>query len=357
MRDTLIKFVQSYDYRLPKELIAQEPAVPRDAARLLIYDRKTGKTAYDVFANLDKYLPPNAVLVFNETRVVPARLPIIKETGGRALALFVAARRGLVEVLCEKKLSEGSIVTVSKTELRFRVKTQKGSIYFLKPFFPIARTVAVLKKYGLTPLPPYIKHSLLTEKERREKYQTVFAREGISVAAPTASLHFTARLMRKLRNRGIALKFVRLDVGLGTFAPLTAENLATGKLHEEYYKIDRKTADFLNKAKKEGRPIIPVGTTALRTLESAAIIRVNPRLHSRESAFLRKLSGKTRLFVRKGYKFKFVDSLITNFHVPRSSLLMLVAALVGRKKILELYKKAIRRKFRLFSFGDGMLIK
>ena len=366
MKINLEKILRQYDYKLPQELIAQEPASPRDGARLMVYhhaqvkklgvvvcDRKSGIVKYDVFANLDKYLPPDAVLVFNETKVVPARFPLIKETGEQSLpagrqaqALFLAARRGIVEVLCEKKLYPESVVVVPGTKLRFRIKGQKGGVYFLKPLFPISQMDAVLQKYGRTPLPPYIKNSPLSEKEKRKKYQTVFAAEGVSVAAPTASLHFTKRLLRKLRSRGIAAKFIRLDVGLGTFASLTPENIASGKLHEEHYGINGSVARFLNQAKKDGRPIIAVGTTALRTLESATDAKGK----------IKKFSGETNLFIREGYKFKFVDGLITNFHVPKSSLLMLVSALVGRKKVLELYAKAIRKKFRLFSFGDGMLI-
>ena len=226
-----------------------------------------------------------------------------------------------------------------------QVVKKSGQFYFFKPSFPLFQVAEILKKYGATPLPPYIKHSPLTEKQKREQYQSVFAKTGLSVAAPTASLHFTKRLIGKLKKQGIGIAFVRLDVGLGTFAPLKEENIKSGKLHKEFYQIDKATAGFLNKAKQQGRPIIAVGTTAVRTLETSA-----------NKSGIKKLSGNTDLFISLGYKFKFVDGLITNFHVPKSSLLMLVAALVGIKNLLVLYQQALNKRFRFFSFGDGMLI-
>jgi S-adenosylmethionine:tRNA ribosyltransferase-isomerase len=219
--------------------------------------------------------------------------------------------------------------------------------YIFKPSFPISRIIAILMRHGTTPIPPYIKHSPLSEKKLRTEYQTVFARVRGSVAAPTASLHMTPRLFRALKKAGHEVRYVTLHVGLGTFAPLTENQLATGKLHTEQYSIAAPTARALNAAKKAGRPIIAVGTTVARTLESAA----------RGTARLTVPRGATDIFIRPGYAFSFVDGLITNFHVPRSSLMMLVAALVGREKILEIYRTAIQKKFRLFSFGDGMLIR
>jgi len=231
----------------------------------------------------------------------------------------------------------------------------------------------IIRRYGITPLPPYIKNSPLTEKQRREQYQTVFAKTGLSVAAPTASLHFTKKLMTNLKKQGNDIKFVQLDVGLGTFAPLRDENLKTDKLHREFYKIDKITAAFLNRAKAQGRDIIAVGTTVARTLESASA-RSKPGRDgsSIKHHKLAKLTGTTDLFIHDNYQFKFIDGLITNFHVPKSSLLMLVSAFAGRhpgsaragpkqgrtgrKKILSLYQQAIKKKFRFFSFGDGMLI-
>src|SRR3989344_2963629 len=318
----LKKLLARYDYKLPTELIDQKPQHPRDRARLLVYDRETKKVSYDIFKNLGQHLPKNAVLVFNQTRVIPARLMAEKETGGRVEMLYIDVYRNLIKVIGNKKLSIGNQVTLlrgrAKVSLKFKVVKQQGQFYFLKPSFPISKIHRVLKKYGQTPLPPYIKNSSLNEKQKRQEYQTVFAKIGESVAAPTASLHFTKKLMLKLKKRGIAIKFVRLDVNLGTFAPLKEENLETGQLHLENYYIDAKTAQAIITAKKQNHPIIAVGTTVIRTLETFAKTK--------------KLSGSTQLFIRPGYKFKLVDGLVTNFHVPKSSLLMLVVALVGKKR-------------------------
>lgn len=339
------KVLKDYDYRLPKSLIAQEPASPRDAARLLVYERKTGKVSFDSFRHIGKYLPKNAVLVFNETKVLPARLVLEKETGGKVRILYVKTIGGYIAVLADREIAPGmSLKLVGK--IYFTVVKRDGKLWVLKPSFPVKKLYEILEKYGLTPLPPYIK-SNLKEKELREKYQAVFAHWRGSVAAPTASLHFTRRLILQLKQQGISVAFVTLHVNLGTFAPLTETQFSTGALHGEYYEISKKTATLLNLAKHAGHPIVAVGTTVARALESAATGKGE----------LEKLNGETSLFIREGYAFKFVDSLITNFHVPRSSLLMLVAAFAGRKKILELYKTAIKKRFKFFSFGDGMFIK
>ncbi|MDO8504575.1 MAG: tRNA preQ1(34) S-adenosylmethionine ribosyltransferase-isomerase QueA [Candidatus Liptonbacteria bacterium] len=341
----LEKILKKYDYKFPPELIAQKPAHPRDSAKLLVYDRKSKKVSYDVFKNLAGYLPPKSVLVLNDTKVLPARLPLRKATGGLVKVLYVSRKNGRLYFLSPSPLKSGTILKLNK-KIYFEVKGQDGSEYVLKPSFPPANIFRVLSKYGEAPLPPYIKNSPLSKKELRLEYQSVFARVPGSIAAPTASLHFTKRLIKELKDVGIAVKYVTLHVGLGTFAPLTQENIKTGKLHKEGYFISSAAAEFLNKAKNEGRPIIAVGTTALRTLESATV-----------RGKLDKLSGGTELFVREGDRLKFTDGLITNFHVPRSSLLMLVSSLIGRKKLFELYKLAMNKNFRLFSFGDGMLIK
>ncbi|MDE2001251.1 MAG: tRNA preQ1(34) S-adenosylmethionine ribosyltransferase-isomerase QueA [Patescibacteria group bacterium] len=336
----------AYDFRFPESAIAQEPASPRDAARLLIYDRATKKASFDVFSRIGDHLPKGAVLVMNDTKVLPARLWVRKPTGGKAAIIYLDQARGLMKVMADRKLNPGSVLRLTP-KLSFRVVRQEEKFYYLRPSFPMSRLFAVLERYGHTPIPPYIKHSPLDEAKLREKYQTVFARVRGSVAAPTASLHFTKRLLRTLKKRGIRIAFVTLHVNIGTFAPLTEDQARSGKLHEEWYVIDRKTIAELEKAKKSGCPVIAVGTTAVRTLESAADA----------SGKLKRLTGTTDLFIREGYRFRFVDGLITNFHVPKSSLLMLVAALTGRAKLLELYRKAIRKGFKLFSFGDGMLVR
>jgi len=337
------KFLKLYDYSVPTELIAKKPARPRDSAKLLVYNRQTKKVFFDKFVNLIKYLPEKAVLVFNDTKVLPARLAVKKETGGLARILYIGQSAGKLEFLSDRNLNIGSKVSVN-SKIFFVVKRQIGSHYFLKSSFPINRTFEVLEKYGLIPIPPYIKNSPLSEKELRKEYQTIFAARKGSVAAPTASLHFTKRLTDKIKKSGRQIVFVTLHVNLGTFAPLSEENLKKSKLHTEYYAISRKSSDILNKAKKSGQPVIAVGTTAARALESAT-----------QRGALKKFSGKTDIFIKENDKIKFVDGLITNFHVPKSSLMMLVSAFIGRKKLLEIYRKAINKKMRFFSFGDGMM--
>lgn len=342
--------LKKYDYSLPKELIAQKPARPRDSARLLVYGRKDGSIKFDTFKNLGKYLPKNSVLVFNQTRVIPARLWLKKDTGGKVEILYLGAdakKRGF-KVLANKKLSIGSSLSLlsnRKKVIRLRVIAKQENVYLLKTDQTTGNLKKLFEKYGKTPLPPYLKNSRLNETARRKEYQTIFARTGESIAAPTASLHFTKRLMNKLARKGFSLKFINLNVNLGTFAPLKKENLAQGKLHAENYNLDKKTARFITHAKKQGRPVVAVGTTVTRALESAY---KNPRAL--------KLKGNTKLFIRPPYKFKIISALVTNFHVPKSSLMMLVATLIGRKQLLNTYQKAIKKHFRFFSFGDGMLI-
>ncbi|MCL5435945.1 MAG: tRNA preQ1(34) S-adenosylmethionine ribosyltransferase-isomerase QueA [Patescibacteria group bacterium] len=334
-----------YDYRLPKELIAQAPATPRDRARLFVYDRKARKVVFDRFANLAEHLPRNAVLVFNETKVLPARFVVKRATSGRVKLLYLASVGKNIEALSERRLLAGEKLYVSG-KVFFTVIKKTGSVYTLRAPFDRSTLVDYLIRRGEAPIPPYLRHTVLSGAKLRRAYQTVFAKSPGSAAAPTASLHFTKGLMKKLRAAGFATKFVSLHVGLGTFAPLTATNLRRGKLHSEPYAIDKKTAAFLNRVKSEGRPIVAVGTTVVRTLESAA-----------SAGRLKKIHGSTRLFIRAGDKIKFVDCLITNFHVPRSSLMMLVSALTGRKKLLALYRLAVKNRFRFFSFGDGMLVR
>lgn len=345
----LDKILKDYDYKFPEELIAQNPKKPRDSARLLVYNLKTKKVTYDTFKNIGKYLPENSVLVFNETKVVPARLMVQKPTGGKAELLYISQDKNYIKFLSNRPLKDKSIVTIIhglKTwQYELEVIKRENQFYFLKPNFPLSKFKDVMSKYGKTPLPPYIKHSTLSESQRRKEYQTVFAKAGLSVAAPTASLHFTKNLISSLKKQGIEIKFVNLNVNLGTFAPLREENLKTGLLHSEDYEISAKTAEELNEAKKLGKTIIAVGTTSVRTLESAA-----------QGGYIKKLKGDTKLFIRPGYKFQFTDGIITNFHVPKSSLMMLISAKTGRKELLTIYQKAIKQKFRLFSFGDGMLI-
>ena len=335
-----------YDYHYPPSLIAQEPVTPRDSARLLVYHRATDDIMYDTYLNLPKYLPRHGgVIVFNQTKVIPARLVLRKKTGGRIRILIIEKGEGVIKVMSDPKLVVGSTLSLTK-KLTFYVERSSVRYFYLRPSFPLKELDHVLSVHGITPIPPYIKHTPLTEAQLRVRYQTVFARYPGSIAAPTASLHFTKRLIKKIEAAGVAVKFVTLHVNLGTFIPLTPENIAQGRLHEEWYEIDPATRRFLNKAKKEGRPIVAVGTTVVRTLESSAA----------GTATLGNSHGITDLFIKEKYRFSFVDHLVTNFHVPRSSLLMLVASFCGREKLLEIYKKVVEQKFRLFSFGDGIMI-
>ncbi len=336
------KILEDYDYSLPSELIAQKPSSPRDSARLLVYNRENNQIQFDTFLNLPNYLPKRAVLVFNQTKVIPARLPLYKQSGGKVEVLYIGRENKLFKVLANKHLPlQTKLYIVHGRELCKVVKKHQG-IYFLKPSQKISDFQSIISKFGLTPLPPYMKHSSLTEKQRREAYQTIFAKTGESVAAPTASLHFTKRLLAKLKKRGVAIKFVRLDVNLGTFAALKEDQYKNKKLHSENYFIDKATIKFIQKAKKQNRPVFAVGTTVVRTLESYAITK--------------KKSSGTELFISPGYKFQLIDGMITNFHVPKSSLLMLVSALISREKLLNTYNLAIKKRFKFFSFGDGMLI-
>lgn len=336
-----------YDYTLPEALIAKEPVHPRDSAKLLIYDRFNGTVRFDVFANIAKALPENAVLVFNQTKVIPARMELTKETGGAVSALYLTTEGRNIRALASGHLKAGDVLRWEGGHT-FTVMERHEKEVILDPSFPVGDMLKLLRQFGHMPLPPYMKDSPLSEEERRTEYQTVYAKEEGSVAAPTAGLHFTKELITKLEQHGCAIRYVTLHVGLGTFAPLTEEHLQKQQLHHEHYEIDEDTAKFLNNAKAQHRPVIAVGTTVVRTLEAASA--------SMDHTKLLELSGTTSLFLSPDNPPKFVDHLVTNFHVPRSSLMMLVAAFTGREKLLELYRQAIAHEFRFFSFGDGMLV-
>lgn len=335
----------AYAFDFPRTLIANAPASPRDSSRLMVCRRGKDPVAETTFGRLAEHLPPRAVLVFNETRVVPARLEVGRATGGRVRLLILGRDGRRIMALADRALRDGETLSL-RPGYGFSVVSRDGSTYALHPTFKVTELDRIMERFGSTPIPPYIKDSPLSEKELRRRYQSVFASRRGSVAAPTASLHFTPRLLAQLKRRGFDAVFVTLHVGLGTFAPLTTHHLATGILHKERFAVGAKTAMLLNRAKREGRPIITVGTTALRALESAADTR--GRIRAR--------SGTTSLFIRDGYRFKAVGGLITNFHVPHSSLLMLVSAFAGRDAIMRCYRRAVRERYRLFSFGDAMLI-
>lgn len=335
--------VTDFDYDLPQELIAQHPMEPRDHSRLLVVDKKTGEIEHKHFYDLVNYLKPGDVLVFNDTRVIPARLHGTKDTGAH-VEVFLLTRRDATdwEVLVRpgKKLQVGAKINFSD-ELRCEVieHTDFGGRVVRFKYDGIFEEI--LDRLGETPLPPYITAPL----EDKERYQTVYNRERGSAAAPTAGLHFTKELLQKIKDIGCEEVFVTLHVGLGTFRPVSEAKIEDHKMHKEFYTVSQEAADAVNKAKAEGRRIIAVGTTAVRTLEAAG---ADGQLHAG--------SSWTNIFIYPGYKFRLVDDLVTNFHLPQSTLLMLVSTLSTREIMLQTYKKAVEEKYRFFSFGDAMFI-
>jgi S-adenosylmethionine:tRNA ribosyltransferase-isomerase len=346
-KERIEKFLKKYEFNVPVDQIAHYPAFPRDSARVLIYNRKTKKTAFDTFANIGAYLPPKSIIVCNDTKVIPARLSLRKQTGGLVNILFVSSNSdGSANVLANKHLRIGEILYRDNKKMCTIIEKQQNS-YRIKRCGYNQNMRLVFERNGTMPLPPYIKNNIQSTQKKSKDYQTVFAKNAGSIAAPTASLHFTKKLIEKLKKEGHTICFVTLHVNLGTFAPVNQQQLDAQKLHKEYINISEKTARILNRGRQMGRTIIAVGTTAARTLESAVD----------QNGIITTDKNVTDLFIQEGYKYKIVDGLITNFHVPRSSLLALVSAFVGRKIVLRLYRDAIERKFRLFSFGDGMYIQ
>ena len=335
--------VTDFDYDLPQELIAQHPMEPRDHSRLLVVDKKTGEIEHKHFYDLVNYLKPGDVLVFNDTRVIPARLHGTKDTGAH-VEVFLLTRRDATdwEVLVRpgKKLQVGAKINFSD-ELSCEVieHTDFGGRVVRFKYDGIFEEI--LDRLGETPLPPYITAPL----EDKERYQTVYNRERGSAAAPTAGLHFTKELLQKIKEIGCEEVFVTLHVGLGTFRPVSEAKIEDHKMHKEFYTVSQEAADAVNKAKAEGRRIIAVGTTAVRTLEAAG---ADGQLHAG--------SSWTNIFIYPGYKFRLVDDLVTNFHLPQSTLLMLVSTLSTREIMLQTYKKAVEEKYRFYSFGDAMFI-
>lgn len=335
--------VTDFDYDLPQELIAQHPMEPRDHSRLLVVDKKTGEIEHKHFYDLVNYLKPGDVLVFNDTRVIPARLHGTKDAGAH-VEVFLLTRRDATdwEVLVRpgKKLQVGAKINFSD-ELSCEVieHTDFGGRVVRFKYDGIFEEI--LDRLGETPLPPYITAPL----EDKERYQTVYNRERGSAAAPTAGLHFTKELLQKIKEIGCEEVFVTLHVGLGTFRPVSEAKIEDHKMHKEFYTVSQEAADAVNKAKAEGRRIIAVGTTAVRTLEAAG---ADGQLHAG--------SSWTNIFIYPGYKFRLVDDLVTNFHLPQSTLLMLVSTLSTREIMLQTYKKAVEEKYRFFSFGDAMFI-
>ena len=333
-----------YFYELPEAQIAQTPAEPRDSSRLLVYDRATGKSEDRIFRDIKEYLRPGDVLVINNTKVLPARLFAYTENGGRVEVLLLKRHDlNTWEVLVRpgKKAKPGVRLTVSE-ELSLTVldRTETGERTVEFRFDGVFEDI--LPRVGSMPLPPYI-HEKLKDKDR---YQTVYCKTDGSAAAPTAGLHFTKQLLAEIEAMGVQVAEVLLHVGLGTFRPLKEEDLTNHVMHSEFYRVDERAAEIVNAAKREGRRVIAVGTTSVRTLETVAD----------ENGFLRPCNGDTSIFIYPPYRFKCADALITNFHLPERTLIKLVSAFMGREPCLALYKQAVEKKYRFFSFGDAMMI-
>lgn len=347
-----------FEYHLPESSIAQTPAEPRDSSRLLVLHRETGELEHRIFRDILDYLRAGDLLVLNQTRVIPARIFAHKETGGRVELLLLRRHDALTwDVLVGGKgLRVGKKVRLANGPEASIIEVLDGAervIRFAEPIEPY------FSKVGNVPLPPYI-HEKLSDPER---YQTVYAKEPGSAAAPTAGLHFTPRLLEELQVRGIKIAYVTLHVGLDTFAPVTEDDPEEHKIHTEWCELPQETADRINETKKAGGRVVAVGTTSVRTLESAAAdttvdnsIVDKSRLSNLEYRIV-PFTGPTSLFILPGYQFKIVDVMITNFHLPKSTLLMLVSAFAGREKILEAYQIAVTEGYRFYSFGDAMLIR
>ena len=335
-----------FDFDLPQELIAQTPILNRDQSRLLVLDKKTGDIEHHIFKDIVNYLNPGDVLVINDTKVIPARLMGVKEDTGAVIELLLLKDLGNDTWEClsrpQKRLHIGTIVKFSD-ELRAEViELLSDGVTRVKLLYS-GILLEILDRLGEMPLPPYI-HEKLSDKDR---YNTVYAKNIGSAAAPTAGLHFTNELLSELKDKGVIITNVTLHVGLGTFRPVEVDDINNHHMHSEYYNMSKETADILNKSKENGNKIIAVGTTSTRTLESVI---------NKYGKFV-ECSGNTDIFIYPGYEFKAIDSLITNFHLPKSTLVMLVSALAGRENILNAYHEAINEKYRFFSFGDAMLIK
>jgi len=339
--------VSEFYYELPKELIAQEPAAQRSMSRLMVLDKDTGKIEHRVFKDIIDYLYPGDCLVLNDTRVIPARLLGKREDTGGKIEFVLLNLRGdnVWEVILKpgKRAKPGTRFIFGDGILKAEIlEVIEGGNRLVK-FEYEGVFEQVLDKVGIIPLPPYITKKI----KDYERYQTVYSRNKGSAAAPTAGLHFTNELLKAISEKGIELAYITLHIGLGTFRPVKVENIEEHKMHSEYFRIDETACNKINAAKKAGKRIIAVGTTSLRVLETVAD----------ESGFISPKEGYTDIFIYPGYRFKITDCLITNFHLPESTLIMLVCALAGKEKIMEAYKIAIEERYRFFSFGDAMFIK
>lgn len=334
-----------FSYDLPKELIAQTPIERRDCSRLMLLDKNTGDIGHHHFYDLPDFLRPGDCLVMNNSRVLPARLFGKRKTGGAVEVLLLTDKGDSIwECLTRpgRKTQPGTDIFFGDGELTATVVGEAAGGNKLVKFHYDGIFIEILEKLGRMPLPPYIHEEL----EDSERYQTVYSKELGSAAAPTAGLHFTPELLEKLENMGVSLAYVTLHVGLGTFRPVKEDDIEDHDMHSEYCVITQETADKINKTRKSGGRVIAVGTTSCRTIESVA----------GEDGHIDPWSGWTNIFIYPGYKFKCLDGLITNFHLPESTLIMLVSALAGREHVLAAYEEAVRERYRFFSFGDAMFI-
>ena len=339
--------VEDFDYFLPEELIAQTPLVKRDESRLLVLDKETGEVEHKKFYDIIDYLNPGDTLVLNDTKVLPARLIGTKEETGAVIEILllknIEGDKWECLVKPARRIKEGTIVSFGDGKLKAKCcgVFDAGIRHFELIYSGIL--MEILEELGTMPLPPYIHEKL----EDQSLYQTVYAKEVGSAAAPTAGLHFTEELLEKIKDKGINIAYVTLHVGLGTFRPVSVENIEEHEMHSEFYSMSASVAKLLNETKKSGHNIVAVGTTSTRTLETIAT----------KYGEFRECNGWTNIFIYPGYEFKGINKLITNFHLPKSTLVMLVSALAGRENILNAYKIAVDDKYRFFSFGDAMFIK
>ena len=339
--------VEDFDYKLPEELIAQKPIEKRDESRLLVLDKTTGEMEHKHFYDIIDYLKEGDTLVLNDSKVLPARLIGEKEETHAIIEILLLKNIENDNWEClvkpAKRIKEGTIISFGNGELKAKcIGVFDDGIRHITLMYE-GILLEILEKLGTMPLPPYIHEKL----EDQSRYQTVYAKATGSAAAPTAGLHFTKELLKKIEDKKINIVYVTLHVGLGTFRPVSVEKVEDHEMHSEFYTMDQKTADILNQTKEEGNRIIAVGTTSTRTLET--IMNLYGKFKS--------CSGWTNIFIYPGYEFKAIDALITNFHLPKSTLVMLVSTLAGRENILNAYKTAVEMKYRFFSFGDAMLIK
>lgn len=339
--------VKDYDYDLPEELIAQDPLEDRSSSRLMVLDRQTGDVEHRHFTDILEYLHPGDCLVINNTKVIPARLFGVKEDTQAKIEVLLLKRKenDIWETLVKpgKKAKPGTKLVFGDGLLTAEVVDVVEEGNRLIQFHYDGIFEEILDQLGQMPLPPYITHQL----KDKNRYQTVYAKYDGSAAAPTAGLHFTKELLQKVKDMGVDIAEVTLHVGLGTFRPVKVENVLDHHMHSEFYMVSQEAADKINRAKESGHRVIAVGTTSTRTLEAAAD----------ENGHLQETSGWTEIFIYPGYQFKVIDALITNFHLPQSTLVMLVSALAGREHVLHAYETAVKEKYRFFSFGDAMLIK